>query len=147
MKYEIITSNRFKKDLKRCQKRGKNGEFPGPQFLVKNESRDTLYGEWLPGYLWGRLSIWNDGKYVGNLVGQICTTCDEEPPLYPNFVKPAWIAAFGRRTPPGKYRFNLYYSTENKTKGTATLVSETNAFRWWSAVQNWYLLTCEFEIE
>jgi hypothetical protein len=124
---------------------GENGEFPGPQFLVKNESLDTLYGEWLPGYFWGRFSRWVDGEYVGNRSGQICTTWDDEPPLYPDSVKPAWVASFGARIPPGKYRFNLYYSTENNIKGAATKICESNTFRWWSSVQNWHLLTCEFE--
>ena len=124
---------------------GENNEFPGPLFLVKNESRDTLYGEWLPGYFWGTFSRWVDGEYVGNHGGQICTTWVDEPPLYPNSVKPAWIASFGARIPPGKYRFNLYYSTENKIKGSATKIYESDTFRWWSSVQNWHLLTCEFE--
>ena len=94
---------------------GENNEFPGPQFIVKNESKDTLYGEWLPGYFWGTLSKWVDGKYVGT------------------------------KTPPGKYRFNLYYSTENNIKLAATRIYESDTFRWWSSVQNWHLLTCEFE--
>jgi hypothetical protein len=124
---------------------GENNEFPGPQFIVKNESRDTLYGEWLPGYFWGTFSRWVDGEYVGNHCGQICTTWAGEPPLYPDSVKPAWLASFGARIPPGKYRFNLYYSTENKIKGSATKIFESGTFRWWSSVQNWHLLTCEFE--
>ncbi len=124
---------------------GENGEFPGPQFLLKNESRDTLYGEWLPGYFWGTLSRWVDGKYVGNLGGEICTTWANEPPLYPDSVKPAWVASFGVQIPPGKYRFNLNYSTENNRKGSASLVYESDTFRWWSSVQNWHLLTCDFE--
>ena len=123
----------------------KIGEIPGPQFLVKNESADTLYGEWLPGFLWGSLSRWVEGKYVGNLVGQICTDWDYEPPLYPDSVKMAWVASDGKRVPPGKYRFNLYYSTENNIKGAATKIYESDTFRWWSSVQNWHLLTCEFE--
>lgn len=124
---------------------GENGEFPGPLFIVKNESKDTLYGEWLPGYLWGTLSRWVEGEYVGNPSGQICTTCDYEPPLYPDSVKLAWVGSFGVRISPGKYRFNLYYSTENNIRGAAGKVYESDTFRWWSSVQNWHLLTCEFE--
>ena len=127
--------------------KGENREFPGPHFLVQNESRDTLYGEWLPGYFWGTLSRWEDGEYVGNYGGQICTTWKDEPPLYPNAKTMAWVASFGRRTSPGKYRFNLYYSTKEGAKGSARKVSETDSFVWWSAVQNWHLLTCEFEVK
>ena len=126
---------------------GENGEFPGPHFLVRNESRDTLYGEWLPGYFWGTLSRWEDGKYVGDYCGQICTVCEEEPPLYPNEEKMAWVASFGRRTAPGKYRFNLRYSTKRDTMNSTRLFSKSNSFTWWSDVQNWHLLTCEFEVK
>ena len=124
---------------------GENGEFPGPQFLVKNESKDTLYGEWLPGYFWGSLSILVEDEYVGNLSGRIDTEFVNEPPLYPGSDKLAWVGSFGRKTYPGKYRFNLYYSTKDNRKGSVRLISETDSFRWWSAVQNWHLLTCEFE--
>ena len=124
---------------------GENGEFPGPHFLVKNESKDTLYGEWLPGYFWGTLSKWVDGKYVGNYGGMICTTWSDEPPLYPDSNKFAWVSSFGRKTLPGKYRFNLYYSTENNIKDSASMICESDKFRWWSSIQNWHLLTCEFE--
>ena len=124
---------------------GENGEFPGPHFLIKNESLDTLYGEWLPGYFWGRLSRWVEGEYVGNHTGPICTTWSDEPPLYPDSVKFAWVSSSGARVPPGKYRFNLYYSTKDNIKGSATKIYESDTFRWWSSVQNWHLLTCEFE--
>ena len=135
------------KYLRNCT--GENGEFPGPVFLIKNESRDTLYGEWLPGFFWGRLSVWKDGEYEGNRGGQICTTGNEEPPLYPGQVKEAWVGSFGltRPLPVGKYRFNLFYSTERATKNAAPLVRETETMKWWSAVQNWHLLTCEFEVK
>ena len=126
---------------------GKDGEFPGPIFIIKNESRDTLYGAWLPGYFWGTVSIWKDGKYVGNRGGQICTTWNAEPPLYPDSVKYAWVGSFGIKVAPGRYRFNVYYSTENCTLNSTPLFHETDSFRWWSDVQNWHLLACEFEIK
>ena len=124
---------------------GENGEIQGPLFVVKNESQDTIYGEYLPGFLWGTLSMWCDGEYVGAKGGVIDLDCDPVPPLYPNAEKMAWVGSFGRKITPGKYRFNLYYSTEDKSKGTSELTSETDSFRWLSDVQNWHLLTCEFE--
>ena len=124
--------------------RGEGGEFYGPFFAVHNHSNDTIYGKWLPGYLWGSFSKWIDGKYEGDHVGQICTTWEDQPPLYPGKVKEAWIASMGRRIPPGKYRFNLHYSTDKSTR-SFTFSRETDSFRWWISVENWYLLTCEFE--
>lgn len=124
---------------------GENGEIQGPLFVVKNESQDTIYGEYLPGFLWGTLSMCCDGEYVGARGGVIDLNCYPVPPLYPNSEKMAWVGSFGIKITPGKYRFNLYYSTEDKSKGTSELTSETDSFRWLSDVQNWHLLTCEFE--
>lgn len=126
----------------------KGDEFPGPFFSIINESQDTLYGEWLPGYFWGSLSRWEEGEYVGYYVGNIDTDWVEEPPLFPGQEKTAWVASFGRFTPPGKYRFCLYYTTDSPyaPKQSAGLTRETKTFRWWSSVSNWYLLTCDFEL-
>lgn len=132
---------------------GEDDDIPGPYFLVKNESRDTLYGEWLHGYFWGTLSKWKDDKYVGDYGIKIDDgwyikgNWSEEPPLYPDSVTHAWVGTFGKKTDPGRYRFNMYYSTEKKAKNSAIIYSESNTFRWWSDVQNWHLLTCEFEIK
>lgn len=125
---------------------GEHDEFPGPFFTIRNESRDTLYGQWLPGYFWGTVSVWNGKEYVGNLFGNICTSWNSKPPLYPDTEKYAWIASFGRALPVGKYRFNVYYSTKDEQMNTARLVRETDSMRWWCNVQDWHLLTCEFEL-
>lgn len=121
----------------------------GPIFSIINDSQDTLYGEWLPGYFWGVLSRWKDGDYVGYSVGSIDTDWVEEPPLFPGQEKNAWVASFGRITPPGKYRFRLYYTTDSPyvSKRSAGLTRETETFRWWSSVSKWYLLVCDFEIQ
>ena len=128
---------------------GNSDEFPGPVFSIINDSQDTLYGEWLPGYFWGALSRWKDGDYVGYYVGSIDTDWVEEPPLFPGQKKKAWVASFGRITPPGKYRFRLYYTTDSPyvSKRSAGLTRETETFRWWSSVSKWYLLVCDFEIQ
>lgn len=121
----------------------------GPIFSIINDRQDTLYGEWLPGYFWGVLSRWKDGDYVGYSVGSIDTDWVEEPPLFPGQEKNAWVASFGRITPPGKYRFRLYYTTDSPyvSKRSAGLTRETETFRWWSSVSKWYLLVCDFEIQ
>jgi hypothetical protein len=128
---------------------GNSDEFPGPVFSIINDSQDTLYGEWLPGYFWGALSRWKDGDYVGYYVGSIDTDWVEEPPLFPGQKKKAWVASFGRITPPGKYRFRLYYTTDSPyvSKRSAGLTRETETFRWWCSVSKWYLLVCDFEIQ
>ena len=46
MKYEIITSNRFKKDLKRCQKRGLNMRlvYDAMQILAATGTHADIFG-------------------------------------------------------------------------------------------------------
>lgn len=124
---------------------GQQGEFPGPFFHVINQSQDTLYGEWLPGYFWGNLSVWKDEGYT-TLGAVIDTNFVDQPPLAPGSNTMAWVGSFGRVIPYGKYRFSLYYSTEGSPKGSTRLLSETDSFRWWGAVENWHLLSCDFEV-
>lgn len=120
--------------------------YPGPVFSVINESRDTLYGEWLPGYFWGSLSEWKNGRLeVREEV--IDLNFADHPPLYPDSLAYATVGSMGRIVPFGKYRFNLYYSTETSSKRSASLVKESDSFRWWARVSNWHLLTCDFEVD
>ncbi|WP_031540949.1 hypothetical protein [Bacteroides sp. Ga6A1] len=124
------------------------GENGAPCFCIKNESRDTLYGEWLPGYFWGTLSYNVNGKYVGNYMGQICTSWAPAPPLYPDSVKSAWVSSFRTlQLKSGKFRFNVWYSTTEKMRNSVPLACEREKFRWWSKVQDWYLLQCDFEVK
>lgn len=124
---------------------GKRGEIPGPYFSVINESRDTLYGECLPGYFWGTLYAWKEDGYKA-LGAIIDTNCNEHPPLHPSTETMATVGSFGIPIPLGRYRFNLYYSTERSGKGGHRLLSDTNSFRWWGAVENWHQLVCDFEV-
>jgi hypothetical protein len=46
-------------------------DYKGPFFKLKNNSKDTIYGEYLPGYFWGTLSIQKNDttwsrKYTGS---------------------------------------------------------------------------------
>ena len=124
------------------------GENGAPCFSIKNESRDTLYGEWLPGYFWGTLSYNVNGKYVGNYMGQICTSWAPAPPLYPDSVKSAWVSSFRTlQLKSGKFRFNVWYSTTEEMRNSVPLACEREKFRWWSKVQDWYLLQCDFEVK
>lgn len=128
-----------------CNQKGESG---GPHFSIKNESSDTLYGEWLPGYFWGTLSYNVNGKYVGNLGGQICTSWAYSPPLCPDSIKYAWVGSLGMpQLKAGKFRFNVWYSTKKYDRLSAPLACERERFWWWSKVQDWYLLQCEFEVK
>lgn len=125
---------------------GQQGEFPGPFFSIRNESHDTLYGEWLPGYFWGTVAVNLGSGYSRELGGQICTTWNPLPPLYPGTTGSAWVGSFGRRIGFGRFRFTVLYSTAQSGRHGSTLYRESPTFRWWSMVNNWHVLSCEFEI-
>ena len=124
-----------------------NDEIPGPFFEVINNSNDTLYGEWLPGFFWGTVSFWDGSAYFGNLGGRIDLNFEGLSPLLPNDTTHAWVGSFGRSLRPGKYRFNVYYSTEDKRMHSAAFERENMKFRWYTNVSKWHLLTNEFEIK
>lgn len=124
-----------------------NDEIPGPFFEVINNSNDTLYGEWLPGFFWGRVSFWDGNAYFGNLGGKIDLNFEGLSPLLPNDTTHAWVGSFGRSLRPGKYRFNVYYSTEDKRMHSVAFERENMKLRWYTNVSKWHLLTNEFEIK
>ena len=127
--------------------RGDSTEIPGPFFEVINNSDDTLYGEWLPGFFWGTVSFWDGSAYFGNLGGRIDLNCEGLSPLLPNDTTHAWVGSFGRSLRPGKYRFNVYYSTEDKRMHSVAFERENMKIRWYTNVSKWHLLTNEFEIK
>ncbi len=126
---------------------GQGYDIHGPIFSIINESQDTIYGEWLPGYFWGTLSIWKDGSYSKSLGETIDLEFVDKPPLSTGSESFASVGSFGRNIPFGKYRYNLLYSTEGSSKNSIPLIRESDSFRWWGKVQNWYLLTCDFVVD
>lgn len=62
---------------------------------IKNNSKDTLYGEYLPGYFWGTLSYIRNDSILATRTGRIDYTFDNPPPLYPDSVKIATVGSFG----------------------------------------------------
>ena len=118
----------------------------GPVFSLSNESRDTLYGEWLSGYFWGYFSSLKNGESDRLRCGSICTTFVDRPPLAPGKKTDAYVGSFGVKLHPGYYLFTLYYSTEDKRKGTLSLTREREHYKWMSAVENWHRITCKFDV-
>ena len=119
----------------------------GPLFTIHNASQDTIYGQHMPGYFWGTLSEWKDGKFGSTIGGEIFTSWAYEAPLYPNKSKTASVGGTGVIVPKGRYMFNLYYSTERRTKGQTDLVGESNTIRWWCGTENWHVISHPFEVK
>lgn len=120
------------------------GDFPGPVFKVYNGSEDTLYGRFMPNYLWGWLEVLKDGIPLGKLIGMIDVNFVEGSPFIPKSFKYATVGSFGRRVYAGiDYRFVL----ECYTPYRSTLAHESSTYRWFTHVKSWYQLSYDFRIE
>lgn len=118
-----------------------------PFFLVQNNSKDTIYGDFDPGYLWGTLSYVDQNKsYL--LQGTVDGNFAYHPPLYPDSTTIASVGSFGvfHRMPPNKYRFEVKYALNDRGNGIQ-LYKENNNFVWWVGIKEFYLLTCYFEVQ
>lgn len=116
-------------------------------FLLTNNSEDTLFGYFLPNYMWGWLEVMRDSLPTNHkLYGRIDLNFVESVPFLPHTQKYACVASFGRYVPPYTYRFHLLYSTRRQSKDPS-LVRETAMHRWFTSVQSWHHLTYDFEIK
>lgn len=126
---------------------GKNSrEIAGPMFAIVNNSKDTLYGEFLPGYFWGYYATLDDGKPGRYRWGPICSSWAPGTPIAPGGVGYAWIGSFGKTLLPGKYRFKVLYTPQRG--GDVKPFSHTahSVIDWHLRVKHWYVLTYDFEI-
>ncbi len=109
------------------------GDFPGPVFTVYNGSEDTLYGRYMPNYLWGWLEVLKDGIPLGKLIGMIDVNFVEGSPFIPKSFKYATVGSFGRRVYAGiDYRFVLDCYTPYRS----TLAHESATYRWFTHVKS-----------
>lgn len=116
-------------------------------FLVKNESKDTIFGDFNPGYLWGTLYYKTKDSMIpfgGTLDGNFAPA----PPLYPDSVKIASVGSFGvfKKMPPAGYRYQLKYSINNTGRGIPLHIKK-DTFVWWIADKEHYQLIYDFEIK
>ncbi len=82
----------------------KNKYCNGIFFNIKNNSKDTIFGEHLPGYFWGTLTyLKNDSAYITR-IGTLDYNFVNAPPLYPDSTKIATIGSFGLQN-----RLNSYW--------------------------------------
>lgn len=121
-----------------------------PFFVLKNNSNDTIYGEWLPGYFWGTISyLREDSTWTNQFGGEICTTFAPAPPLYPDSTTIASVASFGWKNnlPKKHYKYEVLYSI-NKFygKGLSKYLEKKN-FVWWADTKSFSKLSYEFDIE
>jgi hypothetical protein len=142
--YEAPKSIRIQLD-----KEFKGNEYmKGPFFRIKNNSMDTLYGEHLPGYFWGSLSLKNNDSIDYTIKGTIDYNFADIPPLYPDSSTYASVGSFGHRNIlfPSHYQFelNLFNKLQIATK---QIPSENKELIWYVDTNQYWKLKYDFEIE
>lgn len=123
--------------------------YRGPFFRLTNNSRDTLYGEYLPGYFWGGLYISsNDSIWSRKRIGIIDTDFEESPPLFPDSSTIATVGSFGmyRIMPKCFYKYELLFSKTGKFHNLS-IYQDNNFMEWWAATEDFYRLIYKFKIE
>jgi hypothetical protein len=121
-----------------------------PFFLLKNNSNDTIYGEYLPGYFWGAISyLREDSTWTNQFGGQIDYNFSSRPPLYPDSTTIASVASFGWRNnlPKMHYKYRVLYSINKFYGHGLSKYLEKQSFVWWADTKSFYRLSYEFDIK
>ena len=123
------------------------GYYRGPFFTITNNSQDTVYGRYLPGYFWGEVARIQDGVCGEFRPGTIDTNFVEKDPLFPGESTDALVGSFGVRLYPGMYRFKLFYQKTPTSFDSASLLYDNGRRKWYCSVHDGYQITCDFEIK
>lgn len=126
-----------------------NEFYTGPFFKIKNNSKDTLYGEHLPGYFWGTLSYLRNDSVFFTRIGTLDYNFVNSPPLYPDSTKYATIGSFGitNKLAPFEYRFEvMLVKGKWESKGVG-IYKELQDFVWWAGMKEYYKLKYDFKID
>lgn len=123
------------------------GDYRGPFFIITNNSTDTVYGRYLPGYFWGEIATIKDGVCGEFRPGIIDKNFVDKDPLFPGESTDAIVGSFGIRLLPGTYRYKLLYQKEPNFFDSASLLYDSGLHKWYCSVNNGYQITCDFEIK
>lgn len=125
-----------------------NEDYKGPFFKIKNNSSDTLYGEYLPGYFWGTLSYIRNDSILLTKIGILDYNFDDAPPLFPDAIKYASVGSFGltNKLLPFEYRFEVLLSNKSQSPGIG-VYKELQNIVWWAETKKYYKLTYDFKVD
>ncbi|MEE3386049.1 MAG: hypothetical protein VZR36_13330 [Prevotella sp.] len=127
------------------QKSDSTGAYPGPIFSIKNCSRDTLVGEYLPGFFWGTVARIFDGHCSRFYPGYVCTSFGTGQLLYPDSTRESWVATLGKEIPPGKYRYRVRYTKVDEDPAEPYGEYLTRKFHWFTNNAAIYEVFCDFD--
>ena len=123
------------------------GHYRGPFFTITNNSPDTVYGRYLPGYFWGEIATIKDGVCGKFRPGIIDTNFADRDPLFPGKSSDAIVGSFGISLPPGTYRYKLIYQKDPTDFDSASLLYNDGLHEWFCSVKDGYQITYDFEIK
>lgn len=127
-----------------------NEHFREPFFLLKNNSNDTIRGQYLDGYFWGSLSVLlPDSIWSRDMFGRLDLDFAPRLPLFPDSTTIASVGSFGWRNvlPKNRYRYTLLYRTNRSLNSRIRQSFEKDSFTWQTDTRKFYRLIYEFEIE
>ena len=119
----------------------------GPFFKIKNNSHETFYGEYLPGYFWGTLSYIRNDSILRTSIGHIDTDFIDSPPLYPKSTKIATVGSFGlsRKLKSFEYRFEVLL--KKKYEVIWNIYKEQPNFVWEESTNEYFKLKYDFKVD
>lgn len=122
--------------------------YKGPFFKIKNNSKDTLYGAYLPGYFWGTLSYKRNDSIFASRIGILDYEFIDSPPLYPDSTKLATVGSFGltNNLIPFEYRFEVMLAKKWQSQGIG-VYKERQYFDWWAGTKEYYKLKYDFKVD
>ena len=124
--------------------------FKAPFFMLRNNSNDTIYGQYHPNYFWGSIGFLVDSIWSHDFFGMLDMNFEGSSPLFPDSVSIAWVGSFGWRNelPKKRYKYTLLYTTDRKSVGGGVRKHlEKNNFVGWADIKKYYRLIYEFDVE
>jgi hypothetical protein len=123
--------------------------YKAPFFLFKNNSNDTIYGQYHPNYFWGSISFLIDSEWSSEYFGRLDYNFAGGSPLFPDSVTLAWVGSFGWRNEllKNRYKYTLIYTTDKKDVIGVKQYLEKDNFIWWADTKKYYRLIYEFDVK
>jgi len=123
-------------------------DYRAPFFMLKNNSNDTLYGQYL-NYFWGSISLLADSVWSKDYVGMLDFNFVGGSPLLPDSTTIAQVGSFGwsNELPKNRYKYTLLYTTDKGASGEVKQQSKNDNFVWYIYPRKYYRLIYEFDVE
>ena len=127
----------------------KNGNIVGesPIFEIHNKSKQEIYGQFLPGYFWGKMLPFGSDPFPDRPGARIDFNFERKGPLRAGETAIATIGSFGRRKidSPGKYAFFCYYSLNPGGFGYS-VIRDSDKIKWNVKNRELYQLKSQFNV-